>query len=268
MTVRKVARSAALLVVLVLLGAAVSAGLSLVTKTKYTSTAQVLIRQRDYTQAILGTSGGGVDPLRQLTTASVAATSVGFRDEVASRLPGTTPAQIRRRLTVTVVDGADVLELAATAPTAAASQRLASVAATAFTHFYERTLLNGVADLGAAGPVGTSPDVAQRIARAAAFEKISPSASVLSDASSGLPSGTRPKKAAVLGGLAGLVVGLLFLAWRSRSVVTPDGAFPLARRPGRPEFPEDCEAGEPRATADLEGERGGADPHRRRSRRR
>lgn len=202
-----------LLVTLVALGSAAGAGLYQEQTLAFTSSAQVLIEPRDYSQLVLGQSFAGTDPARQLTTARVAAQSLSFEALVAEAVGGTTTAAVHKQLTVTVVEGANVLQLTATGNSGQRARTLASAAATALTTFYEKTVLDG---LGAAATTANR-DLSQKIALAQNYEKANPSVKVLSKASDPVSTTRSLKTSVTLGALAGLVVALLLLGWNLRT---------------------------------------------------
>jgi len=196
--------------------------------TDYTSTSQVLLEPRDYSQLVLGQSFAGTDPARQVTTARVAAQSLSFEGKVASAA-GRTPQQVHADLVVTVIDGANVLQFEAHGASASASRELASTAARSFPPYYESVLLDG---LGAAAGAA-DPDIARKVALSQAYERANPSVKLLSDASR--PSRvTRDLRTCVaLGGAAGLVVWFVLLAWllRGRNDNLNSNAAPSSSEP-------------------------------------
>lgn len=210
------------LVALTLLGALASAGLGLLQGPSYTSTAQVLVRQRDYTQVVLGASGSA-DPVRQLTTAGVLARSLGYQREVAAALPGVTSTDVRDRLTVSVVDGADALQLSATGRTAAAARSLAAAATSTLLTTYERFILDGLGGADGSRLAGAPIALAQSLARARNFETSSPSMSVLSDGQEALRTDKPLSRQLLIGAMAGLVAALLLVAWRARAPLAASG---------------------------------------------
>jgi len=177
----------------------------------YTATAQVLVRERDYAAIVLGPASvrSAGTPQRVVAAQVLAAQSMSFADEVARRAD-LDPAVVTAALTVTASPDADVVVFSVSASNPAVATTVADTAATYEVTSYRDQLITGLGSMSAGGALGAAQTA--QLAQVQAFERISPSAQVISSA--GKPTGgpVSASRGLATGAAAGAVVAFLLLA--------------------------------------------------------
>lgn len=210
---------AAVVVLLVVLGAVAGTVAAGRATPSWTADSQVLVRERDYAAIILGQSVvvASNTPQRSLAAQVLAAQSPTFTDEIA-RQAAVDPAAVADGLVVTASPDANVIVFTMTSADPAEAAAVADVAADLEVSTYRDQLVQGLGSI-AAGNTLDATQLAQ-LAQVQAFERISPSAQVIATAGEATGGPTSAARGALTGGVAGAVVAFLLLAadaaWRSR----------------------------------------------------
>ncbi|NHC14392.1 hypothetical protein [Motilibacter deserti] len=204
---RRLRVSVASVAILVVLGAGAAFTAAAAHAPRYTAISSVLLRDYQLGGAPLADERAA---LRFHTNAAFIARSRPVLEGVAVRIgrPRADWARLREDLAVTSREDADVLDLWASARTAASATRLADAVASELTD-----RLRGQFK---AVPPGLSAEGRRRFEDLRDLERVSPAAEVLVSEPPADRVSIEPWRAGLAGGVAGLVAGLLVLAWRFR----------------------------------------------------
>ena len=198
-------------VVLLALGAIVGVTTATGAAPAYTADSQVLMRVRDYAAVILGPGSvfGGSTPQRAVAAQVLAAQASSFTFEVA-RQAKLDPAVVAAALTVTASPDADVIVFSAASRDPAVAVAVADTAGRYEVSTYRDQLVLGLGTIAA----GNTLDAAQlaQLAQVQAFERISPSAQVITAAGAASGGPVPASRGLLVGAAAGAVVAFLLLA--------------------------------------------------------
>lgn len=202
---------------LALAAALASVGFGLLGGPRVSTTAQLLVQDRDISTLLLGGAAASGDPTRRMDTYAVMAESKSFLELVAKDLgrPSSDWVTLSHQFTAVPITSANVLEFTVSTPSASESLDIMNAATALYPSYFANTLVPG---LGQPGQL--SKDLAAQVQRLQEVDKISPFVQVISTGEA-LKTAPKPLQAGLAGAVAGFVLGLLMAAWRHRSRLRP-----------------------------------------------
>jgi tyrosine-protein kinase len=216
-------RSALLIVLLVVLGAAALVTLRQLQGPRYQASSRVLISNQNLAEALTGTQPSFVDPTRVEQTAEALASSPELYVRAAQETNGAygTAGELHAATSVSS-GGNDILTFSATTDTPDKAVGTANAVAHAYIGWRSdvlgRAIRAGIADLRAKLGAGRSPanaaDLRKQLDTLELMQTLNTDATVVDEASSASKTRPTPVRDAILGGSIGLLIALLLVAAR------------------------------------------------------
>lgn len=216
-------RSALLIVILVILGAAAMVTLRQLQGARYQASSRVLISNQNLAEALTGTQPSFVDPTRVEQTAEALASSPELYVRAAQETNGAygTAGELQSATSVSS-GGNDILTFSATTDAPDKAVGTANAVAHAYIGWRSdvlgRAIRAGIADLRAKLGAGRSPanaaDLRKQLDTLQLMQTLNTDATVVDEASSASKTRPTPVRDAILGGSIGLLIALLLVAAR------------------------------------------------------
>jgi polysaccharide biosynthesis transport protein len=216
-------RSALLIVLLVILGAAALVTLRQLQGPRYQASSRVLISSQNLAEALTGTQPSFVDPTRVEQTAEALASSPGLYVRAAQETNGAygTAGELHDATSVSA-GGDDILTFSATSDKPEDAVGIANAVAHAYIGWRSdvlgRAIRSAIAELRTKLSAGRSPanaaDLRKQLDTLELMQTLNTDATVVDEAGSADKTRPTPVRDAILGGSIGLLIALLLVAAR------------------------------------------------------